>query len=252
VSIRGVIDANIRLSRATNERFKRPVLGDPLWDHFNLEADRLIRDLPDGATVLDLGGGRRCAYAKAVEPPGRVRLIAVDISPEELAANTDVADTCVADVTADIPLPDASADIILSCTLLEHVNGVAAAARHMARVLRAGGVSMHLVPCRYSLFGIAARILPFGPLLRLQHALRPESKGVIEFPVVYDDCWPQALERDFREAGFSHVETWIIWRQTDYFESVYPLYLVTLVYEWIIRSLRLRKFAAYTVVRAVR
>ena len=71
--------------------------------------------------MLDLGGGRRCAYAKAVEPPGRVRLIAVDISPEELAANTDVTETCVADVAADIPLPDASADVILSCTLLEHV-----------------------------------------------------------------------------------------------------------------------------------
>jgi SAM-dependent methyltransferase len=249
---RTVINTNIRLSRATNRRLKRPVWGDPLWDQFNLEADKLIRNLPEGSTVLDLGGGRRCAYAKAVEPPGRVRLIAVDISPEELAANTDVTETCVADVAAGIPLPDASADVILSCTLLEHVNGVAAAARHMARVLRVGGVTMHLVPCRYSLFGTAARLLPFGPLLRLQHVLRPETKGIVEFPVVYDDCWPQALERDFREAGFSHVETWIIWRQTDYFEPVYPLYLLSLAYERLIRLLHLRKFAAYVIVKATR
>jgi SAM-dependent methyltransferase len=252
VVLRALIDANIRLSRATNQRLKRPILGDPLWGQFELEADTLIRDLPDGSTVLDLGGGRHCAYAKAVEPPGRVRLVAVDISPEELAANTDVAETCIADVAADIPLPDASADVILSCTLLEHVEGVAAAAQHMARVLRVGGVTMHLVPCRYSLFGTAARVLPFGPTLRLLHVLRPETKGVVEFPVVYDDCWPQALERDFRNAGFSHVDTRIIWRQTDYFEPVYPLFLLSLAYEWLIRLLHLRQLASYTVVRAVR
>ena len=249
---RSIVNANIKLSRATNELLKRPVWGDPLWDEFNREADQLIQKLPDDATVLDLGGGRRCAYAKAVEPPGRVRLIAVDISPEELAANKDVAETCVADVAAGIPLPDASADVILSCTLLEHVDGVAAAAQHMARVLRSGGVSMHLIPGRYSLFGIAARVLPFGPLLRLLHVFRPETKGVVEFPIFYDDCWPQALERDFRKAGFSRVETRLIWRQTDYFEAVYPLFLLTLGYERLIRLFRLRKYAAYTIVRAVR
>ena len=250
--IRALINANISLSRATNQALKRPVLGDPLWGQFEREADELIRKLPDGATVLDLGGGRRCAYAKAVEPPGRVRLVAVDISPEELAANKEVAETCVADVAADIPLPDASADVILSCTLLEHVEGVAAAAQNMGRVLRPGGVTMHLVPGRYSLFGTAARLLPFGPALRLVHALRPETKGVVEFPVVYDDCWPQALERDFRDAGFSQVDTRIIWRQTDYFEPIYPLFLLSLGYEWLIRFLGLRQLAAYTVVRAVR
>jgi SAM-dependent methyltransferase len=250
--LRTIIDANIRLSQATNRFLNRPVGGDPLWGQFNLEADDLIRALPDGATVLDLGGGKNCAYAKAVEPAGRVRLVAVDISPEELAANKDVAETCVADVAAGIPMPDGSADVILSCTLLEHVNGVAAAARQMGRVIRTGGVTMHLVPGRYSLFGMAALVLPFGPLLRLQHAVRPESIGVVEFPVIYDDCWPQALERDFRKAGFSQVDTRIIWRQTDYFEPVYPLFLLSLVYEQIIRRLNLRRFAAYTVVRAVR
>ena len=80
--IRTAIDTNIRLSRATSRRLKIPP-GDPVSDRFNLEIDRLIRALPDGATVLDLGGGRHCAYAQAVQPPGRVRLIAVDISAEE-------------------------------------------------------------------------------------------------------------------------------------------------------------------------
>ncbi len=125
-----------------------------VWRSFQEEAAALDRALPDRAVVLDLGGGRSCFYAKDVEPPDRVKLIAVDISPEELALNTGVAETLVADVAEHLPMPDASADLILSRALLEHVNGVPAAIREMARVLRPSGVTLHLVPCRYSLFGI--------------------------------------------------------------------------------------------------
>lgn len=89
--------------------------------------------------------------------PGRVRLVAVNISPEELEMNAEVADTCMADVATGLPLPDASVDLILSRALLEHVDGVPAAARHMARALRRGGVALHMVPCRYSLFGLTAQ-----------------------------------------------------------------------------------------------
>ena len=95
--------------------------GKTLWQRFEREADTLIRGLPDGATVLDLGGGRRCVYAGSVQPPGRVKLIAVDISANELALNADVAETRVADVANELPMPDGSVDLILSRVLLEHV-----------------------------------------------------------------------------------------------------------------------------------
>jgi SAM-dependent methyltransferase len=170
MAVRALIDANIRWSRTTERRLHLPT-DAPLWRRFEDEAESLIRALPDGAVVLDLGGGRRCVYGRAVDPPGRVKLVAIDISPEELALNADVTETYVADVAACLPMPDASVDLILSRALLEHVNGVPAAIRHMARVLRPGGVALHLVPCRYSLFGTAARLLPFGPLLWLTHAI---------------------------------------------------------------------------------
>jgi SAM-dependent methyltransferase len=249
--LRAAIDANVRLSRATERRLRLPT-DKTLWSRFEREADALIRGLPDGAIVLDLGGGRRCIYAQAARPPGRVRLVAVDISPAELALNREVAETCTADVAAGLPMPDASADLILSRALLEHVDGVPAAVRHMARVLRPGGVALHLVPGRYSLFGTAARMLPFGPLLTLTHRVMPWTRGQVEFPVRYDSCYPQALEREFRAAGFSRVETWITWAQPGYFEAVYPLFLLHAAYEQLVRRLRLRRVAAYTVVRAVR
>jgi hypothetical protein len=129
---------------------------------------------------------------------------------------------------------------------------VPAAIGHMARALKPGGVTLHLVPCRFSLFGMAARILPFGPLLRLVHLVMPWTRGQVEFPVHYDHCYPQALEREFRSAGFADVKTWITWASPGYFEAVYPLFLLHAAYEWVVRRLGLRALAAYTVVWAAR
>jgi SAM-dependent methyltransferase len=249
--LRTVIDANVRWSRAT-EKHLRLQTDKTLWRQFEQEADEIFRSLPDGATVLDLGGGRRCVYAGSVQPRGRVKIIAVDVSPQELALNNDVSETMVADVAGGLPMPPASVDVVLSRALLEHVADVPAAIGHMARVLRPGGVALHLVPCRYSLFGIAARLLPFGPLVRLLHLVMPRTRGQVEFSVHYDHCYPQALEAEFRVAGFSKVESWITWAQPGYFEAAYPAFLLHALYEWAVRRLRLRKLAAYTVIRATR
>lgn len=251
MAIQAIIDANTRLSQTTEQRLRLPS-DVPLWRRFQEDAAALIRGLPDGAIVLDLGGGRQCVYADAVDPPGRVKLIAIDISPEELAQNADVTDTYVADVATGLPLPDASVDLILSRALLEHVDDVPSAIRHMARVLRPGGVALHIVPCRYSLFGMAARLLPFGPLLRLTHTIMPHTRHYIGFPVHYDHCYPQALEREFRRAGFSDVQLRTTWACPGYFQAIYPLFLLHALYEQAVRRLRLRWLAAYTLVRAVR
>ena len=249
--LRSIIDRNVRLSRATERRL-RLATDKTLWHRFEQEADTLIRGLPDGSMVLDLGGGRRCVYAHSVQPPARVKLIAVDLSSKELALNKDVSETHVADVAAGLPMPTASVDLILSRALLEHVIGVPSAIRHMARVLKPGSVTLHLVPCRYSLFGMAARAMPFRPLVKFVHLVMPWTQGQVEFPVHYDHCYPQALEREFRAAGFTEVNLWITWAQPGYFEAVYPLFLLHAVYEWVVRHLGLRLLAAYTVVLAVR
>lgn len=251
VTPRKVVNANVRMSRAMQDWLHLPT-DKTLWVLFDREADALLRTLPDGSVVLDLGGGRRFIYGKSVAPKGRLRVIAVDISAEELAMNTDVTETCVADVATELPFAPGTADLILSRALLEHVRGVPSAIEQMAQVLKPGGVALHMVPCRFSLFGTAARMLPFGPLLRLLHFVRPESRGNVEFPVVYDHCWPQALERAFRAAGFRDVRCEITWACPGYFEAAFPLFIFQAVWEWTMRKLRVRALAAYTVIYATR
>ncbi len=246
---RQFIDANVRASRASAARWGFPS-DKPLWADF-MERSRLaIEELQPGATVLDLGAGRRSAYAGYIEPGSGVRLVAVDISPEELAANTDVTETRVADVSQELPFDDGSVDLILSRALLEHVDGVPQAVRNMRRVLKPGGQAIHLVPCRYSLFGTAARFLPLGPSLKLLHALDPDTKGKVEFPTVYDHCYPRALRQAFGEAGFRDVDLTICWGQPGYFEFFLPVFLLTSMYERFVQRRDMEDAASYAIVQA--
>ncbi|MDX6689005.1 MAG: hypothetical protein QOG15_462 [Solirubrobacteraceae bacterium] len=119
-------------------------------------------------------------------------------------------------------------------------------------MLRPGGRSIHLLPCRYALFAIAARILPFSLAKRVLHVLLPESRGVVEFDVVYDRGHPNALEKAFRSAGFSNVEVECTWDQSAYFHPFFPAFLLVFGYQRVAQALGLKVLASYVVIRAER
>lgn len=224
----------------------------PFWDRFDDRVADYSRKLPDKATVVDLGGGRSCRYADRIPRNRGVRIIAVDISADELAANRDVDECRTADVSRRLPFNDGEVDLLVSRALLEHVDGVPRAVGEMGRVLRQGGTALHFVPCRNSLFGIAARLLPFGPLKRLLHFVRPETKGVVEFDIHYDSCVPATMRKLFLVSGFEDVEISVCWSQSGYFLPIFPLYLPVAAYQWLAKALRLESLAAYMIVRATR
>lgn len=246
---RRFVDANISASRATERRFGLRT-DKTLWQSFERDVQERIRALPDGATVVDLGGGRRCVYHHALRP--EIELVAVDISAEELALNQHADRTVVADVSVDLPLADRSVDLLVSRAVLEHVPDVAAAARQMARVVKPGGETLHLVPCRNSLFALAVRVLPFRPLLRALHTVLPATVDQVEFEVHYDRGWPAAMETVFRDAGFHDVRVEVTWAQPGYFEAFYPVFLLHALYESVARRFGVRRLAAYMVVGATR
>ncbi len=225
---------------------------DPFWERFDEMVGAYSQRLPDVSTVVDLGGGRSCSFAAKVPRDRGVRIVAVDISPEELAANRDADECRVADVSRQLPFADGTVDLLVSRALLEHVDGVPHAVHEMGRVMREGGTALHFVPCRFSLFGLAARLLPFGPLKVLLHFIRPETRGVVEFDVRYDSCVPHTMQSLFRAAGFQDVEVVVCWSQSGYFLPIFPLYLVVAAYQWLVRRLRIESLAAYMIVRATR
>jgi SAM-dependent methyltransferase len=244
-------ELNVQISTMLEQRLK--VESDrPLWDRFHREVSEALQALPDGATFVDLGGGRRCEYAAAVPRARGVRAIAVDISPEELSHNRDVDETVVADVSRGLPFDEGEVDLLVSRVLLEHVDGVAAAVGHIARVLKPGGRTIHFMPGRNALFALAARFLPFGALRDLLHLSRPDTVGTVEFDVHYDHTEPVAIRRVFAQAGLSNVSVEWTAAQADYFKPLVPLYLLVILYERVIRALGLSRLAGYLVVSAER
>jgi ubiquinone/menaquinone biosynthesis C-methylase UbiE len=248
--LRRLIDANVRVSRRIDRRIN-PDHGDLQRAFFAAVEDEMAR-LPEGSVVADLGGGRHCLYVDRLPADHPLHLVAVDISADQLAANTDVAECRVANVAEELPFADGEVSLVLSRYLLEHVDGVPAAATHMGRVLAPGGVALHFVPCRFSTFAVAARLLPFGLLLGLLHRVSPETRGEVEFEVFYDHCYPSALERAFYDAGFRRVEVRVEYVSTSYYWPFLPLFLLVAAYERLVRKADARSLAAYVMVYAER
>ncbi len=135
--------------------------------------------------AADVGGGRTCSYAHLL-PAERARLVAVDVSAEELALNEEADEMRVADITRGLPFEDGELAFLSSRAVMEHLPDVGSFVGHAHRVLAPGGRTIHLFPGRYALFALAARLLPFDPLKWLLHRVYPHTHEVVEFPVFYD------------------------------------------------------------------
>jgi SAM-dependent methyltransferase len=249
-AVRRLFDLNTTLSSALERRLAIESEA-PLRRSFHEQVGASLAALPDGALFIDLGGGRRCQYAGTV-PRDRVRLVAVDISADELAHNDDVDEKLVADVSKGLPFEDGQVDLLVSQVLFEHIDGVPAAVSHISRVMKPGGRTIHYMPSRNALFALTARLLPFELLLRLLHFARPDTVGTVEFDVHYDHTEPAAIERLFTEAGFRNVKVQWTASQADYFKPVTPVYILVAAYQKLVEALCLRRLAAYLVVYAER
>ncbi|WP_020103449.1 class I SAM-dependent methyltransferase [Mycobacterium sp. 360MFTsu5.1] len=108
--------------------------------------DGLWRDLngaaPDGATVLDVGGGP--GYFATEFSSAGMTYVGVEPDPREMhagpAAQPDGAGTFVRASGMALPFADASVDVCLSSNVAEHVREPWLMGREMLRVTRPGGL----------------------------------------------------------------------------------------------------------------
>lgn len=245
--IRRFVEANRRACAWLDARLSDRAID--LYRRYDREAARRFPRDP-GAAVGDVGGGRRCSYAHLLPPAPRARLVAVDVDPEELALNREADETRVADVTQGLPFGEGELRLLTSRAVVEHLPDVAAFIGHSYRALAPGGQTVHLFPGRYALFATAARVLRFEALKSLLHRVYPSTAEVVEFPVFYDRCNPSAFEDALRRQGFVDVRTQLSFNQTDYLAAFLPAFLLCVLYEAIVRRLRVRDLAAYVLVVA--
>jgi SAM-dependent methyltransferase len=201
-------------------------------------------------TVVDVGGGRFCPFAKYRQPSQNTRIIAVDTSEDELRHNTDVDERRSADIVHELPFETGEVDLIVSRSVLEHLESIDDFVGDSRRTLRKGGSFIHLFPSKFAPFALLNQALPHALSKRLVDFFRPEKKGICGFPAIYNNCYYSAITKLLEKHEFEVIDIRPSYYQSLYFDFCAPLFLLSALYEALIQTLGARNLCAYLLVIA--
>lgn len=204
----------------------------------------------DTRVVVDVGGGRNCAFAAERDPQWAGMVVAVDIAAEELLQNESVEGRIVSDVTVGLPFRDGAVDLVASRSVLEHLRNLEGFVAGANRALRPGGYFIHWVPNKFAPFALVNQALPNALARKLLYYLEPGVKGICGFPAVYDRCYPSALRTVFEKHGFEIAELRPSYYQSQYYAFFVPAYLLSCLYELTVQFLGLTNLCAHVLVVA--
>lgn len=129
-------------------------LTQPLWANhyriFRFFLDEFVPMIAAGERGAEVGVGHGLFHSEAMRGAPRLRTTLLDVSPTSLAMtrrmiaatglDPERATPVNVDVQKDIPLPDASLDVLLMGELIEHIEQGEAVMRAMARKMKPGGI----------------------------------------------------------------------------------------------------------------
>lgn len=203
--------------------------------HMNSGLDRL---------VVDVGGGKDCPLSQYRRPELRTRIVAVDVSEDELRSNRDVDEKRVANVVEQLPFEENEVDLIVSRSVLEHLESVERFIEQSAHVLKRDGYFIHVFASKFAPATLVNQLLPQPVSKRIVDFFRPESAGYLGFPAYYDNCYYTGMTKLLEEHGFDLVGVHTNYYQSPYFAFLVPLFLVSAAYELVVRSLGVVDLAA--------
>lgn len=145
---------------------------------------------------------------------------------------------------------DAKCDLIISCTLLEHVKNNEASFKSMYRTLNEKGVMIHYLPSKYHPYSICLRLV--GPRLQkiLIRYLRPEAIGVSGYPAYFCNCSPAEIEKLAFRIGFKKVNVRVYYNAAEYFSFFAPMFVLVSLFERICALFNIRIFASGMILNA--
>jgi SAM-dependent methyltransferase len=214
--------------------------------------ERVVQQISStaGQIVLDIGGGKSCPFTRLLAANRDSKIVAVDISCDELARNKDVDLKIAGDLMGRMPLADGSVDLVVSRSVLEHLQDVSLFVGECSRVLKKGGHTIHLLPSKYALFALFNQMLPNTIAKRLIGFFHPRSAGICGFPAFYNSCCCSEMIRLFERNGFRIVQMKVGFDQSDYYSFFLPFYLLSALYEMAVYALGLKNLGAYLLITA--
>jgi SAM-dependent methyltransferase len=205
----------------------------------------------DGLMVVDVGGGHTSPFAKRRTQPNTF-VLGMDILFEQVANNPDANAGLVCNVCTSIPLKDATADLIVSRSVLEHLPDNAAFVAECHRTLKPGGRAIHVCPTRRAPFALINRIIPNSLTKKLIKTFFPQWADECGFPTFYDHCSYPELPRLHERNGLMIEELHLRYYQSIYFKPFLPIYLISVLYDLTLWALRIRFLCSQIVIVARR
>lgn len=206
--------------------------------------------LKAGQVVLDVGGGRECPFARYRNPARPVTILGLDVSPEQLIANRDVDGKIVASVMEGLPLRSDAVDLITSRSVLEHIGDMELFVRESGRVLKDDGWFIHESTSKFAPFALINQLLPDRISKRVIDFLMPEKVGICGFPAVYDRCYYSAFDKLLRANRLVLVYANLSYYQSRYWDFLFPMFILSSLYELVVRWLDARNLCAYMLIVA--
>jgi ubiquinone/menaquinone biosynthesis C-methylase UbiE len=182
--------------------------------HDTLYRDAIRKHLKPGSRLLDAGCGRYLRFCQ--EFAGVAEVVGVDLESSFETDNRSRPYAVRGDIGA-LPFPSGHFDMVISRSVVEHLEDPPQVFREFFRVLRPGGQVIIITPNKYDYVSIAAALTPYW----VHRALVSRIFRVPEddvFPTRYRANTISALRRAMTDAG-------LIEREMDTINH-YPAYLM--------------------------
>lgn len=182
--------------------------------HDSLYRDLIRKHLKPGSRVLDAGCGRYLRFSKELSDKATVFGIDLD---SVLETDNSSAPYAVRGDVGRLPFPSGSFDMVISRSVVEHLEDPARVFNEFSRVLRPGGRVVIITPNKYDYVSVIAAIMPY----RVHRALVSRIFEIPEddiFPTLYRANTLSAIRKAFTTAGLVPKELDTI--------NHYPAYLM--------------------------
>ena len=139
---------------------------------------------------------------------------------------------------------DQKFDMIISKTLLEHVQDNTKSFTTIYEALNVDGVTMHYIPSKFHFYSVILRIVGHKCQKFLINYTRPETKSLTGYPAFFHKCSPKQLKELCKNVGFKKIETIYFYRATDYFSFFIPAFIIVAIFENLFKYFNLNFFVS--------
>lgn len=181
--------------------------------HDELFRELIQKYLRPGQRLLDAGCGRYLKFCK--ELSGTARVVGIDLG-STLETDNQSAPFGVRGDLSRLPFASEQFDMVISRSVVEHLDDPLLAFREIGRVLRPGGKVVIVTPNKYDYVSLIAAITPYRLHRRLVSRIFQSSEDDV-FPTRYRANTLSSMRKAMNSAGFIERELGTI--------NHYPAYL---------------------------